>query len=101
MSPESRYLKRRYPEQPAERPDTTCTPNQMGFLARHGLAEGPTSYDTADRLISRFVAERRRMSPTPRQEALLRREGIWREGMTRGEAFDAIGRLIRAEQARA
>jgi hypothetical protein len=42
-----------------------------------------------------FVRDRRQMSPTVRQETFLRDHGRWRDGMTRGEAFDLIGRLKR------
>jgi hypothetical protein len=44
--------------------------------------------------IGQFVRSRREMSPTPRQELFLKQRGQWREGMSRGEAFDLIGQLL-------
>ena len=39
----------------------------------------------------------RREPPTPRQEKFLRRRGLWREGLTRGEASDLIAEALREE----
>jgi hypothetical protein len=40
----------------------------------------------------------RREPPTPRQEEFLRPRGLWREGLTRGEASDLIAEALRKER---
>ena len=39
----------------------------------------------------------RREPPTPRQEEFLRRRGLWRGGLSRGEASDLIARALEKE----
>src|SRR5262249_10997091 len=75
---------------------------QIDFIERHGLPHDPNVDEkTAWEVISDFINNRTRLPPTARQEALLRQKGQWREGMTRGEAFDAIARLLAVERATA
>src|SRR4051812_30622762 len=93
---------RHSPEMGVERPSGPASARQIAFIDHHELSRDlDLSADYASALISDFVKGRRGLSPTPKQEALLRQKGQWREGMSRGEAFDAIGRILRAEQARA
>ena len=40
----------------------------------------------------------RREPPTPRQEEFLRPRGLWREGLTRGEASDLIAEALKKER---
>ncbi len=59
------------------------------------LADVPISqlYPFPNRLTS-FIHIRRLLPPTPRQIQLLKQHHRWREGMSRGEAYDAIKRLF-------
>ncbi len=79
------------PDDPADAP----TPRQQAFLNRHRLQpDRPVDFYEAAQTIGRFIRDRRQLAPTPRQEKLLKAHGKWREGMTRGEAFDQIQRLL-------
>jgi hypothetical protein len=40
----------------------------------------------------------RRAVPTARQEEFLRKRGLWRQGLTRGEAADLIGETLEKER---
>ena len=62
---------------------------QIAALKRRGLDEKHL------RGISRSFASRLLDKPTPKQTALLRRNGLWREGMTFAEARDAIDGIAR------
>jgi hypothetical protein len=64
-------------------------------MARNKLHPGrPVDFDEAMHAIGRFVDARRQMAPTVRQERFLKDRGEWRDGMSRGEAFDAIRRIV-------
>jgi len=67
------------------------TDKQQAFLNRHNLnPDYPLDFYSASNRIGQFVRDRRQLSPTARQEKLLKDLGKWREGMSRGEAFDLI-----------
>jgi hypothetical protein len=86
---------RRSPEQPPDPPPCAPTERQEAFLARHRIyPDRPLDFYEASDVIGRFVRVRRQMSPTVRQEKFLKDRGKWRDGMTRGEAFDLIGRIL-------
>jgi hypothetical protein len=71
------------------------TRRQAAFLERHDLdPEGQLDYYGAMSHINRFINARRQLAPTPRQIQLLKARGLWRDGMTRGEAFDLIRNKI-------
>jgi hypothetical protein len=85
---------RRSPE-PRRQPDPDSpTRKQQAFLDRHNLCpEQPIDYHEAAHVIGRFVHDRRQLSPTERQKEFLKAQGQWRDGMSRGEAFDLIRRI--------
>jgi len=67
-------------------------------MARHDiLPERPTGKFAAMHLIGEFIHSRRLLPPTPKQEAFLRQQGLWRAGISRGEAFDAIKELTQGD----
>ena len=67
---------------------------QRAFMDRHNLnSDADLNHFDAWVTIGAFVDSRRRLPPTARQEQLLRTRGLWRPGMTRGEAFDLIARI--------
>jgi hypothetical protein len=73
-----------------------ATAHQLAVLRRNNLIPergDVPDYYAAQRLIDDFVCERRKLHPTPRQEHLLRKKGLWRDKMTRGQACDIISRL--------
>lgn len=89
-------------EMGVERPSGPASARQLDFIERHDiLRELDVSASAASGFIGNFIKTRRKLSPTAKQEALLRQKGEWRAGMTRGEAFDAIGRIFRDERAAA
>src|SRR4051794_23153497 len=92
------YKRQRSVEMPAEPPFSPPSARQMAFMERHGLLPpgGRVSSSEAWQIISRFIASRRRLGPTQKQEVALRRHGLWRDGMNRGHAVDAIKRSIDA-----
>jgi hypothetical protein len=87
---------RRSLEQLVDPPFCEPTRRQQAFLDRHRLhpTEPPDLYE-ASHLIGRFIDSRRGLPPTVRQVAFLKARGRWREGMSRGEAQDLIGQLLR------
>src|SRR5262245_28795851 len=71
------------------------TPRQAAFLQRLGVDPDPLlRRHEAHEQIVRAIGQRRQMPPTAKQEYFLRQRNQWREGMTRGEAFDLIGDLL-------
>jgi hypothetical protein len=86
---------RRSPEQHVDPPPCPPTRKQEAFLARNRIDPGRAlDFYEAAHAIGQFVRSRREMSPTPRQEQFLKQKGQWRDGMSRGEAFDLIGQLV-------
>lgn len=83
---------RRSPEMPADLPDETPTRKQQAFLDRHHLQpdDRPLDFHEAAKAIGKFVRGCRALAPTDRQKEFLKKRGKWREGMSRGEAFDLI-----------
>jgi hypothetical protein len=84
-----------------ELPFSEPTPKQQAFLARHGLQDGPQMdfYD-AIHTIGDYVSARRLCAPTAKQERLLRQHGLWKPGLTRGQAFDLIKTILAGERQR-
>lgn len=82
------------PEQHVDPPFCEPTRKQQAFLARHNLAAHPMDFHEAAGTISRFVRSCRDLSPTRRQERFLKQRGLWRAGMSRGEAFDCISAAL-------
>lgn len=83
------------PEQPPDPLPCSPTHKQQAFLARHNLhPDDPDDFYEAAYTIGQFIQSRRRLPPTPRQEKLLKEHGKWRDGMTRGKAFDLLNRLL-------
>jgi hypothetical protein len=86
---------RRSPEQHADPLPCSPTRKQQAFLARNRIDPGrDIDFYEAMHTIGQFVHSRREMSPTARQEQFLKQKGQWRDGMSRGEAFDLIGQLV-------
>jgi len=78
-------------DQQNDPPPCSPTERQAAFLERHDLdPEGHLDFYEAMSRINRFVNARRQLPPTPRQIQLLKAWGHWRDGMTRGQAFDLI-----------
>ncbi len=75
--------------------DDSPSDRQQAFLERHNIAHGPAKgfYD-AMHTIGRFIHTQRLLPPTKRQIELLKARGKWRDGMSRGQAFDAIKSLF-------
>jgi len=75
------------------------TSKQQAFLNRHKLQPNrPLDFDEASNTIGQYVSACRRQLPSTRQEQFLKEHGKWRDGMTRGEAFDLIGQIIAGGQ---
>jgi len=95
---------RHSPEMGPEPLPTAPTRRQTEFLVRNNLVSDfeaevrPPDYHEASHRINSFISQRRRLAPTPKQEALLKQRGKWKDGMTRGEAFDEIRRLMWEDQ---
>ena len=71
-----------------------ATPAQINTLRAMGrLPDRPISQNEANYLIKRHFADWAQLPVTERQEWRLRNEGMFRPGMTRGEAAKIIGRL--------
>ena len=71
------------------------TERQEAFLRRNNIhPDHPLDFYEASHAINRFVHTRRQLSPTVRQEKLLKKHGQWRQGMTRGEAFDRMKQIL-------
>jgi hypothetical protein len=82
-------------DQQPDPPFCTPTRKQQAFLDRHCLQPNrPLDCYEAAALIGQFVRSRRALAPTARQEQFLKKRGKWRDGMSRGEAFDLIRRLV-------
>jgi len=75
------------------------TEKQQGFLDRHNLIPDrqPDFYE-APSVIGRFIRSCRRLAPTARQKHFLQDHRLWKEGMTRGEAFDLISQCKAADE---
>lgn len=83
------------PEQGNPPIPSSPTRKQLAFMERHRIScDRPLDYFEATHAIGRFIHARRRLPPTERQVQLLRKLGTWRDGMTRGEASDAIRRSM-------
>jgi hypothetical protein len=83
------------PEQQADRPPCTPTRRQEAFLVRNKVHPGrEIDFYEAAHVIGRFVGARRELPPTARQVKFLKGRGRWRDGLSRGEAFDLIGRIL-------
>jgi hypothetical protein len=96
LAPDTEVIMRHSLEQHTDPPPCSPTRKQQEFLARNKLHPGPDlDFYEAMHVIGRFVSSRRRMPPTARQEKFLKEQGKWREGMSRGEAFDAIKQCFR------
>src|SRR5262245_61096538 len=71
------------------------TPRQAAFLQRLGVDPDPLlRRHEAHEQIVRAINQRRQMPPTAKQEWFLRQRGLWKDDLTRGEAFDLIGELL-------
>ena len=74
------------------------SPKQRAFLDRNGLDQEQTmDAPTAHEVIGDFVHERRVLEPTAKQMELLKKHNLWCDSMSRGEAFDAISRILRTK----
>jgi hypothetical protein len=63
-------------------------------MAKMGvLPDKPVDRREASEIIGQQIQLRRQLPPTPRQERFLRAEGKWKDGMTYGEAYDAIAKI--------
>lgn len=82
-----------------ERPTTSASDAQLAFVARNNV-HVPHRIDrvNATHAIGRYVCARRSLPATPRQEEWLRKHELWKDGMDRGTASDAIGEAIRNER---
>jgi hypothetical protein len=90
-----RTTMRRYLDQPVDPPFCEPTNRQQAFLDRHKLnPDHAIDFYDAMHTIGRFVDARRQLSPTVRQEKFLKEKGLWRDGMSRGEAFDLIRQIL-------
>ena len=79
--------------------DQPPTKKQQAFLDRHNLAKDEkVDFYQAKERIGLYIDKRRQLAPTPQQEHILRKAGLWRPGITRGEAFDFIGRYFEAQK---
>src|SRR6266404_372579 len=76
------------------------TRKQQAFMDRNDMLPEdyqPDFYE-AHEAIGHYIDHQRGLAPTPKQKWILQQQGQWREGMTRGEAFDCIRRLKEQEQ---
>src|SRR4051794_27710306 len=72
-----------------------ATPAQIRCLEELGIPlDKQLTYLQADRLIKLNHAKWDQLPVTRGQEAWLQRNGLWKEGMKRGEASAIIGRSI-------
>jgi hypothetical protein len=73
------------------RPPGSATDKQVAFLKRNGINfTTPIDRLDASDLIRDHIQGRRELAATARQCGFLKHHGQWREGLTRGEAFDRI-----------
>jgi hypothetical protein len=90
-----RSIVRFSPEQQVDPPPCTPTRRQEAFLARNKLHPGrEIDFYEAAHAIGQFVNARRELPPTSRQERFLKDRGRWRDGLSRGEAFDLIRHIL-------
>lgn len=77
------------------------TEKQQAFMDRNNLLpdQKPDFYE-AQSEIGHFIYNRRRLAPTAWQKRFLQDRRLWREEMTRGEAFDLISQYKAAEASR-
>lgn len=76
-------------------PDELPTARQKAFMERNHIDHKPdTGFYDAMHLIGRHIDAKRALPPTQKQINLLKARGKYREGMSRGEAFDAIRWLV-------
>ncbi len=77
-----------------DKPETKASPAQLACLAQMGIAcnRWISSYE-ADWLIKQNKNKWEKLPATDRQRFTLQQRGCWREGMTRGEACELIGKL--------
>jgi hypothetical protein len=86
---------RRSLEQQVDPAPCEPTSKQLAFLARNKLhPDRALDFYEASHAIGQFVHARRQLAPTARQERFLKERGEWRDGMSRGEAFDTIRRIV-------
>jgi hypothetical protein len=75
------------------------TAKQRAFLDRHKLDPSRSmSGANARQVIGEFVNGCRNLAPTPLQEHVLRQHDHWRDGMSRGEAWDRIQEIYAEKQ---
>src|SRR5260370_42597890 len=70
-----------------------ATDKQLAFLERHDLLPNdhePDFYE-AQRVIGQHVDRMREQEPTPTQEWILQQKGLWRDDISRAEAWELIG----------
>ena len=82
------------------RPFVPATEKQLAVLRRHGILSEyqMTDRHTAWRAINELVRLGRELRPTEAQEYTLKQNGLWRDGMTRGEAWDIINEMYQPDQ---
>jgi hypothetical protein len=85
------------PHSPDPRRHGSATPKQRAFMQRHGI-DSERDKEAATEAIGTYIRSRQQMSPSPAQEGFLRKRGLWRDGMTRGEAFALVGRTMVTER---
>ena len=74
----------------------SATECQLDCLNRFGMKPKTTiPCREMHRLIGQEVQHRDTLELTPRQEQFPREHGRWRQGMTRGDAYDLIGEIKR------
>ena len=72
-----------------------ATERQLAFMERNDLLPNdhePDFYE-AKRVIGQYVEGKRKQEPTATQKWILQQQGLWRDDMSRGEAWDLIGRF--------
>ena len=75
--------------------DNSPTQKQRACLDRHNLdPHHELDLYQAAKTLGDFFSSRRALPPTARQKEILKQHGFWREGMTRGQAFDRIGTIL-------
>jgi hypothetical protein len=90
-----RHPERRYPEPRTDPPPCSATPKQQAFMDRHDLhPDREVDFYEASHTIRQFVDSRRDLLPTDKQVKFLRQRGKWRDGMSRGQAFDVINSIV-------
>ena len=82
-----------------DRPFIPATEKQLAVLRKHGMLADHQIIDrhTAWSKIKELVRLERESRPTERQEYTLKENGLWREGMSRGEAWDIINGMYQPD----